>query len=93
MVRLNTDSASHEPWILLQVPVFCPPCTFLFPLWDYEMVRWVRSNVMGGEEKHIQLFQEKSPGLQEALRSQFLHNYFPDFNIVLGCLGSLKGAG
>lgn len=62
---------------------------------------WGEENM---KEKHIQLFQEQNPGLQDYLGSQCFHNYLPDlkvaldclgfglFVIVLGCLGWLGGA-
>lgn len=69
MLILNMDSARHEAWILLQVAVFRPPWTFLFPLWDYEMVRWVRSNVkwwgecVGKARSAIPGTKSRAPGL------------------------------
>lgn len=44
----------------------------------------------GGEnmkEKHLQLFQEQNPGLQDYLGSQCFHNHLPDLKVVLDCLG------
>lgn len=65
--------------------------TELFCLLSRTVKQQHESDPVGGGEnmwgKHIQLFQEQNPGLQDYLRSQFFHSYLPDLKIVLGCLG------